>query len=182
MCQPLRPRHVATPLGPGRNIHWQDVDSSLKWLWFSLRSPRHTWNCSVLLLSITPQNLPSSHADCWSHCSRNIPYCSASISLHALAPWVAGPPQQNSMNPSAYYHTFGHLTTVCRTHYLPNVPYIQILPPWRRLSSPWEQASRVSRVIGHHALIKQAAMMERNWGWSLAHSQQGTEALHPTAL
>lgn len=102
MCQSLRPRHMVTPLGPDRNIHWQDDESCLKWLWFSLRSARHAWNLSSSPASVTPQNLCSIHPDCRSRCPLNRPYCSASASLHALASYVTDSPHQNAMNPSAY--------------------------------------------------------------------------------
>lgn len=91
----------------------------------------------VLLLSVTPQHWPSTHPD-----------LTALGTYHTLLPpWVTNPPHQNSMNPSAYYHTFGHFITVCHICCL--------LIVCCTLSGPWEQAAGVSCFSGYHTLRKQ---------------------------
>lgn len=162
------------PLGTDRNIYWKDDDSSLKWLWFSFRSLRHTWNLLPSLASHYTPNIPSTHQGCRSHCSPNTWYCPMSTSLSLTLPikilWVL----------HARNHTFGHLITVCHMHCLPVAPYIQTLPP-QGDRKVWEQAPGASVASlasmlwrsmlprwtgsqGRGLMVTSSQLTARNWG------------------
>lgn len=186
MCQPLRPSHAVTPLGTDRNILWQDDDSSLKRLWFSLRSPRHLnlfssstshYTSKLTLYSPRlPVSLSSEHTIPF-----RLHFTACSTSLCRWSP------------PWKLYESFSLLSYLWAFNY--SLPYS--LPAncflYTDLTSLKETVKSLRASIkglSRHQLphFDKASCHDgkahraRNWGWSLANSQQGTEALHPASL